>query len=341
MSNRILSLFILVLIFSWAYFFYYYFFVLNKWNLTLTWNVTNYEVNLYNEKLKTTFKSTCKNEVCELVDIAPFDYKMTIIKKWYKDYSSNVKIEKKSTFKINFALEKDLIIEKVEDETWTWSDLNVKDKIEELRKQKDLADKYAIFDLWKNWNFYFKDNKNNTLSLFKEWEKDEIYSFSKVSKDLLNLEFIENSRNMIFIKANKNCFIINLITWDVKDFEFHPKVNYVKKDSNVVSIVTEVWTYLYNMDDEKVEYFNFFKDFLYYGNDSYLWVIYSDDKERKANYNLLKYNWNLIVKYNYKTKEIKVLKETELNITKIIWEAWNIYFYDDAGGKYLVSNVEE
>lgn len=341
MSNRLFSLFILVLVFSGIYFGYYYFFVLNKWNLTITSNVWNYEVDLYNDKLKTTFKTTCKNDVCELIDLAPLDYKMTIIKRWYKEFSKNVKVIKKSTQELSIYLEKDLIIEKIEDEntkTWTW--INAKEKIEELRKQKDLKENFANYDFWENKVFYFKDNWNNSISLYKDWEENSIYTLSEVSKNLLDLKFIENSISMLFLKSDKKSYIIDFNKWNVWEFEFYPKVNYVKKDSNVISIVTEVWTYLYNLENEKVEYFNFFKDFLYYGDDSYLWVIYSDDKERKTNYNLSKYNWNLIVKYNFKTKDIKVLKETDLNITKIIGEAWSIYFYDDIEGKYLVSNVE-
>jgi hypothetical protein len=35
---------------------------------------------MYSEKLRTSFSSYCKNKKCELIDLAPFDYELTLEK---------------------------------------------------------------------------------------------------------------------------------------------------------------------------------------------------------------------------------------------------------------------
>ena len=92
MYNKLISLLILIVIFWGMYGFYYYFFVMNKGNLTIDGNIWWYTISLYTEKLKTSFSSECKNKKCELIDIAPFDYTLTVKKDWYKDYSLEIKI---------------------------------------------------------------------------------------------------------------------------------------------------------------------------------------------------------------------------------------------------------
>lgn len=343
MLNKLLSVLIIVLLFSGIYFFYYYFFVLNKWNLTLNSNVWDYEVSLYNKDLKTTFNSSCKNEKCELIDIAPFSYTLNISKDWYKSVTSEIKIQKKSTLNLSIYLEKDLKIEKVETpEVSQESKLAAQQKIDEIRSKRNLEKKYRFFDEKDSWYFYFDDNWDETLSFYKEkdWNTTKIYDFEKINAKLISFWYIYNSLDVVFVKYDKKLFIFDLQNWTTKELEFVPIINYAKKDSNIISFVTDLWIYNYDESTWSLEYFYFFKDFLYYWDDSYLWVVFSDEEDKKKNYNFQDYKWNLIVKYNFKTKEIKVLKETDIKISKILNEKWQIYFYDDAGGKYLVSNVE-
>lgn len=345
MLNRLVALLILVWIFSWVYFLYYYFFVLNKWNITINSNVWWYEVSLYNSDLKTSFKTTCLEKKCELVDIAPFKYEISISKKWYKDISENIDIENKSSNTFDIVLEKDLLIQKIEkwkELIWSWTLTTAKEKIEELRKKKYLETKYLFFDFWEKWYFYFNKNDDNTLSFYRDLNSKElkIYDFEIVNQADIWVFLINNSLYKILVQYDKKAYIFDLNTWTSTSFDFYPKVNYVKIDWNIVSIVTDLWTYLYDLNTENIEYFNFFKDFLYYWEDSYLWVIYAGEEDKKKNYSLGEYKNNLIVKYNFKTKEIKVLKQTDINIKKILKEENNIYFYDEVWDKYLITNID-
>jgi len=337
MNNKILSLLILVAIFWWIYFLFYYFFVLNKWNLTINSNVDNYKVIMYSENLRTSFSSYCKNKKCELIDLAPFDYELTLEKEWYKTYKEKLKIQSKSTLYLDIILEKQISIKKIEISK-EWKKENQLDKFREIR---DLKKSYKYFNLDDMWYFYFIKNDNKTIDLFnkKNEYKTKIVSFNDISKDKLDIQKVYSSNNLILIVYWDEKNIYDLKSWIMTKIFFPQKVNYVKKYLNLYYFVNDKWTFIYDSNTSKIEYFYIFKDFVNYDNQSYFWVIYKDEKNKKKNYNLEDNGENIIVKYNFMTKELKVLESTTQDISKIVWEGNNIYFYDNNGEKYLVDNI--
>lgn len=60
--------------------------------MSISTNIENYKVSLYNSKLKTSFSTECLQAVCELIDLAPFQYEMTLSKEGYKDYVKTISI---------------------------------------------------------------------------------------------------------------------------------------------------------------------------------------------------------------------------------------------------------
>lgn len=340
MYNKIISFLILIFLFWGIYFLYYYFFILNKWNLTLISNVENYKVYLYNNKIKTSFWSECKIFKCELIDLAPFEYEITIKKDWYKNIKKNIKISKKATLKIEINLEKELQIKKIQEEenTLSWTQNNNIDKFRELA---ELKKSYLFFDEKDFWYFYFKDNWDWTLFLFrkKDWIETKLYSFLKTDKKNLDLKKVENDdEEFLFISYNENKYLYDLKYWKIWEFLFPQNVDYVKKYNNIFSIINEKWTFLYDLDNEKIEYFDLFKDFVYLDKNHYLWIIFKDEIQKLQDYNLENYKDNLIIKYNFNNKEMKVLQTTNIDIKKIIIQNWNIYFLDNFNNKYLVDN---
>lgn len=346
MYNKFISLFILITLFWWIYYFFYYFFVLNKWGLTLTLNVSDYQVSLYTDKLKTSFSSNCKKEICELIDLAPFDYEITIKKDWYKDYTKNIKIQKKSTMKLNINLEKQISIQPItssiiETSEKLWS--NNHNQLEKFREISFLQKSYIFFDLPDLGYFYFLLNNDSTITLFhkKDWKSTQLYSFQKIEKSKLDIQKIYQSYNLILIVYGDEKYIYNLNSGTIEKVFFPQRVNYVKQYLNTFSFVNDKGTFVYDMKNNHFEYFYLFKDFIQYDENNYFWVIYKDEIEKKKNYNLQEYkDTNLIVKYNFHTKNIKVLETTSQNIYKIVKEDDTLYFYDISWEKYLVNNIE-
>lgn len=345
MSNRLTSILILAITFWAIYWFYYYFFVINKWALTINSNTDNYNVSLYNNNLKTSFSSFCKNKKCELIDIAPFEYDLTISKDWYKDYKTSIKVEKKSTLELKISIEKQLQIKEIDDKISDDETKNLQSNQEKLDKFKELAvlqKSYSFFNLDELGYFYFVNNNDNTLTLMSKINNVEkkLYVFNKIEKNYIDLQKVYQSDNMIFISYKDDKYLYNLDSWNIDKVFFPQKINYVKKDWNIYSFVNDKWTFLYDIQTKKIEYFYLFKDFVYYDNQNYFWIIFNDETDKKKNYNLEDNDENLIVKYNFNTRNIKILEKTSINVKKIIKSSDWIYFYDEYDNKYLVDNIE-
>lgn len=338
MKNKLTALLLLIIWIASIYWMYYYFFILNKWDLLINSNIKNYSVSLYNKKLKIKFNHDCLEKICKITDIASFDYEIEISKTWYKSINKNIKVEKNTELKLNFNLEKDLVILKVNE---TKKDEKTS-KIDELREINLLKKNYAFFNLDNLWYFYFVDNLDDTINLF--WQKDKkdtfIYSFNKVLKKEINLIPIDMSENELLISIWDEKYIFNLNSFIINKTFFPQKVIYAKFMLNNYYFITKNWSYLYDLSKNDISYFYLFKDFLVYDNENYLWIIYDNETKKKKNYNLQNFSWNLIVKYNYKTKKIKVLKDTSIIIEKLVFENDKIYIYNSSWDKYLVYNIE-
>lgn len=340
MANRIISLIIFLWIIFGIWYAFFYFFIENKWNLTLNSNVWDYKVEVYTDKLKTTFSSQCKNTKCELIDLAPFDYTLTIKKDWYKDFSTNIKVISKNTIELDVELEKQISIKKLPE---IKKEINNEEKLEKFRELSFLQKSYKYFDVESLGVFYFIDNKDNTLTLYKKNSNPDdtkLFSINIKNDTELFLDKVYQTENEIIISYWDDKYIFNLDLWKETKIFFPQNINYVKKSQLSYFFINDKWTFIYDINTWKTEYFYMFRDFLVYDENNYFWIIYKDEVQKLDIYNLTDYkDTNLIIKYNFKNKNIKVLESVSQNITKIVNENNKIYFYDE-NQKYLVNNID-
>lgn len=342
MLNKLLSLLILICVFWWIYGLYYYFFVLNKSNLTLHWNVENYTVRLYNQTLKTSFFSDCKKTTCELIDIAPFTYSMTIEKDGYKTWNQDIILESKTTQEFQFQLDKQLQVEKIVVSD-TQQEQTTQNQIAELRMKDVLENAYALFDIETLGYLYFTKNNDTTLTLWYQNSgvTENLYTFPFFEKKDIFIQPVYHTLDTVLIITPNQKYIYNVVLKKVEEIYFPQPILYVKKNDKNYAFVTQKWTFLYDVVTKKVEYFALFTDFIPLNSTQYLWVISENDTERKKNYNLENESWDLIVKYDIEKKRVKVLEKSYFKVQKIIKDSWNIYFYDQEWNKYWVSNIDE
>jgi len=343
MSNRMLAVLILVIFFSCIVWLYLYFFVFYTWSLTIKTNTNWYSVSLYSNNIKKALKYSCEKNICTFNDIPPLTYSLDVSKEWYKNFRETITVHRRENKSLNLFLEKEVVFKKVLEEkssTWNIRNINISNKIQELKDNLEIKNSYLNFDLKELWNFYFIASLDKLTLYRKLWTvKTRLYDFEKISKDKIDILQIYGTKKEILISIWDDKYIYDLNYWKTTKFILVPKVSYVKKNNNIYSLVTKKGTFLYDNITAKIEYFYFFKDFVYFDDSSYIWVVYLDDKERLKNYNLESEWKNLIVKYDYKTKERKILQKTSIKIVKIIKEKTWIYIFDNEGNKYLIENI--
>ena len=171
------------------------------------------------------------------------------------------------------------------------------DKINEI---KENIKNYKTFNLDNGLKAYFIQSKS-WLDFYYNYEK--IWSFDLVYPEYLKVESILWNDQNLYFEVWNNKYYYNSSTKIIKNIEINIDVLYVKQWLiNELIIVTSKWSFLYNVYNEKIEYFTYFNDFVNFDN-GYIWIIKFDDIKRLNNLWFEWNNENLIVYYNPKTKE--------------------------------------
>lgn len=252
---------------------------------------------------------------------------------WYFVYIPN-KVEDEKQMKITLENEKkEVKLTKVDNIVIETKTLTPEEKIEELKLTKSY---YKIINLANN-NFYFS-KVDNSLDL--KINNKLVWNFDLVPTEKLDIQKIYTSGNDFYIVVWNKKYIYNLLTDIIFELDLNIDVVYIKRSDDIFIINTEKWSFTYNKTNNKLEYFTFFEDFVYY-NDSYIWIIKKGDDLRIKNLSLWNLDWNSIYLYNPKTKEKKSLYVSDLNLEKIYMENNEIYFIDSSKWIYKLENLEQ
>ncbi|MDD5213073.1 MAG: hypothetical protein PHG82_01490 [Candidatus Gracilibacteria bacterium] len=334
MSNRVLSFLILFVIFGTLIGGYLYLFVYYTGTLVLAGNQDNFSVKFHSDTIKKTIEVKCEKNICEIPKLPPLDLTYTISKEGFKDFVGEVQIPRNGKVNANFILKKQTVLvpENNVEQTAT------KSKIDELRTLGTIKEKYAYFDMGDLGIYYFEEN-TDSLALYNSLSGTvtKIYDVPKIDKENLSISLVASLKKQLFIEAGDNKYIYDIDTGNVYNFSLKIPVKYVKTIdlAGNYQIVTEKGVFLYSSKTGNLEYFSMFSDFIYYDDSSYIGVIFSSEDDKKKDYSISGNN-NIVLYYNYKTKEKKILMDTSVNISKIVKEGENIYVYDSDNKRYLL-----
>jgi len=340
MSNRIVALLSLVIFFWSIVGAYYYFFILNKWELNIYANVGEYSLEMYNHTLKTTTQTFCENSTCELIELPPFTYTVTVKKDGYKDVTQYVTILARDLVEMTVTFEKQLQVQAVavEEPLVLNREKTEREEIEEQIR----SDAYSVFDVEGKWFFYFVQNPDSTLTLWQRYQaQDRQYlNFQNMPASKLFLDRIYQTDAEIFIKHGDDLYIFDIFSGTSQRVFFPQSVQYIKKsEAGIYHFVTGKGTFLYDsISGDEPQFFVLFRDFIPY-EDGYLWVIFENETQKKKNYQI-EQNGNLVVRYSPQEKEIRIIEEVALSVDKIVYEWEKIFFYTANGEKYEVDNIE-
>jgi len=331
MSNRLLWI-LVILWFIWlGILFYMYFYVYYMWNITVKTNLKNYKITVYNKKLIQTNNYNCIKKICILSNISPFDYSLSITKSWYIDKNININVSRNQQIDLNIILNKKVFLNEVQIDR----EYKLKNK-EKINLLQNRYNSYYFIVLDKIWTFSFK---TNWLFLKLYQNKKYLWIFDKVNKDNIFLDKIFWTNDYIFIKIWSQKYIYSLLLNKKYNIWLNIDINYVKLwiNKNEFLLITDKWVFRYNKFTSKIEYIDFFRDFIYHKL-WYIGIIDKNDKRRLNNLWLNNKTKNLIIYYNQDLKEKRILYETNLNIIKIYKKGINIFFISSDKKEYRLYN---
>ena len=209
-------------------------------------------------------------------------------------------------------------------------------KAEKIQFIKDKKSSYKTFKFSNTLKAFFLEN-NNRLELYLN--DDKIWNFDLVYTQYLNVELILWTSRDLYIEVWKYKFYYNDKTKLISEIELNIDVNYVKIwTNNRLIFVTDKGSFVYSIFDKKLEYFNYFNDFVYI-NDWYVWLVRKDEKRILNNLWFDIEDFNLIVYYNSSTKEKKIIYETRLDIIQIYTKNDKLYLITEDNKIHELENV--
>ena len=212
-------------------------------------------------------------------------------------------------------------------------EISNKDKISALR-DKNRARKF--FDLENSSYAYF--TQLWILYLYKNSTTQQLWDFQFNETDDLDFQLIAETKYVYFQIGEKK-YLYDLDSWIIVLFDLWVDISYIKQwnNSRQLIFVTSVGSYIYDISSNSFDYFYVFKDFVYL-EDSYIWVIYTDEIQKIENFDLEASSSNLIIRYNPFTKEKQVLYETTLDIDRIYLQE-DVIIFESEGKMYELENL--
>ena len=210
-------------------------------------------------------------------------------------------------------------------------------KEQKIKKLRENIKNYKTFRFDDN-IIYFKKSDINSLNMY--YNSVNIGKFKLVYKNYLFVNKVYWWNWDLFISVWKDKYIYNKNLKVFKKIDLNIKVLYVKKDWNNYIFVTDKWSFIYNFLNNKLEYFSFFNDFIYFDN-LYIWLISPTEKQLINNLWLKNINNDILYLYNPKTKEKKILFNFDFDISKIYKVNDKVYVESNDWNKYIILNLKK
>ena len=316
MGRKLYALFILVwtlwaIILTYLYFFVYY-----TATLTIDANLWEYSVELFSKSTAQKWQHDCPEAKCIIRDVSPFDYNMTLRKEGYEDEFMSMEVSPRRNESIFFEFEKKVILKAVKiEEIQEATD----QKIQRLREEKLY---YARFQLGEEKLITFSEEGDRLVVQYNSTgDAIEIAKIPRAAKEEIKAEYIGDSDD-IFIAVGEIYYIFEWTQNKLYELPYKIPVGYIKlaNQKGVYLVVTEKWTFRYQLISGDSEYQYLFHDFVY-AWDSLVWVVREGEEQKRQNFDLNQ-TGNLIIRYTPSDKIRKVLYESfdEIERIQIRWE---------------------
>ncbi len=338
MSNKLLAALILVFIFFILIGWYVYFFVLYGSTLVFQGNVEDFDIRLSTEKLKTDFQYNCRENICSYQKVPPFLYTLTISKDWFEDYISQIEVPKNWETKIVFSLQESVELQTVT--TLSDEPKSTQELLEDKKLRLKYRNFYLYYDFKDQWVFYMRDYQWK-LFLYHDLVDEErlVADFEKVWKDNIRISPIHGTTKFALSIWWQNS-LFDIQTRQYRGIDLKQQILYGKKwiDSDEIILVTEVWSYIYNLQKYRSEYFVLFHDFVYIDNNTLLWLIVPTDTKRKENLSLDSAVWNTLYRYDMETQGLREVYASPQDIDQFYLDSKDDLIIDIEGNTKRLTN---
>lgn len=310
-SKKLFALFVLAWALGFFVLVYLYFFVYYTATLVIISNEPDFRGELVSVRNAQNIDFTCPERECIIRDIPPFDYRLTLYKDDFKTQNISIEIEPRISQQIE--------VEFIRDPRLTLASV-VQD--EEFIRQDEWLDEgiYLIFTSRDIEVFFRELTGRSGLEMIYRSNLGEVRlrEVPRISGSQISVQHIRES-NDIYLQVWDQSFIYERSASNLIVLPFEIPVRYIKTGNTRGNfhVVTEVWSFTYRKQTNTTEFQYLFYDSVTINPENIVGIILPWDTERRQNFNLDDESRTLIVHYNSRTRERKVLLATSQDFAEI------------------------
>ena len=330
--KKLFALFVLIWTLWLFVLFYLYFFVYYTATLIISSNEAEFRGELISVRNAQKISFSCPESECIVRDIPPFEYKLSLYKEDFKTQHTSVSMKARTTQEMRIEFER-----------------NPRLTLRSVVPEGVFVKKDDWLDEWVYLSFVSDDSE----IIFKEvsWRsaleiiyishlgQTRLREVPRISWPQIHVEYIRES-NDIFMRVGDQSFIYERWPSNLIILPFEIPLRYVKKGYNngQFHIVTELGSFTYMKQTNTAEFQYLFFDSVVLSPESIIWIILPDDIERRWNFDLWDEGKTLIIHYNSRTRERKILLSTSENIKQIHKYAWQVHLITSQWESFLLEN---
>lgn len=285
---------------------YLYFFVYYTSTITIHANVDTYKVSFFSKKTARKWEHECPDTQCEIPDVAPLEYRISIYKTDYQSQTLSIDVAPRRNEDIFIELKKQPQLTKID------VPAIVENKADILARLKQKNKYIATYPLDTGERLLFEPRWDTVVAIYETNDQHiEIQAFPLQDAQNLYGEYIYGTEE-IFFRVGNLSYIYNISRGELIELPFDIEILYVKTSPQpwMYYIVTKQGTFLYDSLNNRSEYQYIFHDFIH-TTETYVGIIYDDETQKKKNFSFTQPG-HLIVQYHptEKTRDVLYTLET-------------------------------
>lgn len=280
MSNRFLSLIIIILILSGLFGLYYYFFMASNAHITISIVGSGTTAVVLDSEFGKIYTQECQN-TCKFENIPAVQYTLSLTQTWYISLQEIFKLSRGEDKKFSFLMKKTIkLSEWKKDKTELISLIKLKKTFADILQENTGSILLGYRD--GKWYFAVPNKKNFDIYSIREWEKAK--QIFQIPWGILTSESLDFYEWYIALKKDENIFFYALQNGQEISFPLHGNIFGVKdtSDKNIKIITSNTGVFMYSMEEKITRINPLYDDIIILASGEMVALVKKNSREKQS-----------------------------------------------------------
>lgn len=338
MSNRLLSLLVLTVIFGGLFGTYYYFFVANTASVSIVINGSGSTSTVLTSSFGKTFVRDCERS-CLFADIPTGDYTVSAKRDGYNSVTKNFRLGRGKVKTILIAMEKEVILtEQKQKKEETIATIKLQKSVQEILETSTDAVSLG----YRSGNLYYAIPGTTSWNIFVKKEGEEPRELFRIPTGTILPESLDIYEEHIALQKNGKLFFYSIGNGAETTFRFSEKILGVKdsSDSDTKIITGENGVFLYTVSEKTARENPLYDDIIQLASGEIVALVKKTSRAKRSLLSITDTANDFVFLIGHDTRERRTLLQTPKNGQILRYKNGEILFVEMSGEVFVVENVE-